>query len=46
LRLWLGLGGIAGLYLALQAPDDLKLLGLAGVALGLAGYGLSRVISH
>jgi amino acid transporter len=36
---WLALGSIAGLYLAAQAPNHLKLVGLAGLALGLAAYG-------
>ena len=39
LFVWLWLGSLGGLYLAAQAPNDLKLVGLAGVALGLGAYG-------
>lgn len=38
LNVWLTLGCASGLYLSAQAPGDLKLLGLAGIALGLIGY--------
>jgi amino acid transporter len=41
LRLWLVLGCVSGLYLSAQAPTGLKLLGLAGIAIGV-GYYLIR----
>ena len=44
LRLWLILGCASGLYLSAQAPTDLKVIGLAGVALGLSGYAIAFVL--
>ncbi|HVA25759.1 MAG TPA: amino acid permease [Chloroflexota bacterium] len=42
LKLWLTLGSASGLYLSAQAPTDLKLVGLAGVGIGAAGYLVRR----
>jgi amino acid transporter len=45
LPIWLALGSLAGLYLACQAPNQLKLIGLAGVAIGLVAHSaVSRTI--